>query len=91
MNPNSRWIRPKRPPVKPAVPSVARLALLAAATLALAGCDSLAPESAPAGAVSEGEEAALEEAARMLDEQRLPEGALPDVDPPIEAQGAETR
>ena len=32
--------------------------------------------------MSEGEARALDEAAKMLDAQRLPEGALPDVDPP---------
>lgn len=51
------------------------------AGLCLTACDS-GLESAPAGAVSEGEDAALEEAAKMLDAQRLPEGALPQVDPP---------
>lgn len=59
------------------------LVLAAAAGLSLAACDSFADDSAPAGAVSEGEAAALDEAAKMLDEQRLPEGALPDVDPPL--------
>ena len=60
-------------------------------TAFLAGCDSASDEGTPPGAVSEGEAAALDEAAKMLDAQRLPEGALPDVDPPAEpANGSET-
>ncbi len=50
------------------------------AALALGGCDGDAPDSAPAGAVSEGEAAALDRAARMLDDQRVPEGALPELE-----------
>lgn len=52
------------------------------AGLCLSACDSAGDEAVPAGAVSEGEAAALDEAAKMLDEQRLPEGVLPDLDPP---------
>ena len=65
-------------------------------TAFLAGCDSASDEGTPPGAVSEGEAAALDEAAKMLDAQRLPEGALPDVespdvDPPAEpANGSQT-
>ncbi|MEP3422379.1 MAG: hypothetical protein ABJN35_11635 [Erythrobacter sp.] len=45
---------------------------------ALSACN---PSSGGApGAVSEGEAAALEEAAEMLDERQLPEGALPPID-----------
>ena len=55
------------------------------AGLSLAACSGDAPEPVPAGAVSEGEAAALDEAAKMLDEQRLPEGVLPDLDaPPVQ-------
>jgi hypothetical protein len=49
--------------------------------LALGGCGGLAGDTDPAGAVSEGEAAALDQAARMLDEQRVPRGALPDPEP----------
>lgn len=52
------------------------------AGLPLAACDSGPSDAAPPGAVSEGEAAALDEAAKMLDEQRLPEGVLPELDPP---------
>ena len=45
------------------------------AAMTLTGCDS-GSGRAP-GAVSEGEAQALEEAAEMLDERRLPEGTLP--------------
>ncbi len=54
---------------------------LSAAILALAACNP-STGSAP-GAVSEGEAAALEEAAEMLDERRLPEGTLPPIDGPL--------
>ena len=55
------------------------------AGLSLAACSSDAPETVPAGAVSEGEAAALDEAAKMLDKKRLPEGVLPDLDaPPVQ-------
>lgn len=52
------------------------------AGLPLAACDSGPSDAAAPGAVSEGEEAALDEAAKMLDEQRLPDGVLPELDPP---------
>ncbi|MEO0698881.1 MAG: hypothetical protein AAFY81_04085 [Pseudomonadota bacterium] len=58
------------------------LASLAALTVAACGTEAEAP-SGP-GAISEGEARALDEAAKMLDAQRLPEGALPDVDPSTE-------
>lgn len=41
--------------------------------------------SAP-GAVSEGEARALDEAAEMLEERNLPEGALPPIEAPSDAQ-----
>ncbi|MEO1488693.1 MAG: hypothetical protein AAFR88_04545 [Pseudomonadota bacterium] len=66
------------------------LALIA--SLSLAACGAFdAEESAGIGGVSEGEAAALEEAAAMLDAKRIPEGALPDVDPPpVEALPSDT-
>ncbi|MFN3990384.1 MAG: hypothetical protein ACK4IS_08995 [Erythrobacter sp.] len=72
----------------PAYPLIAWLALPA---LALAGCDSGAPQ--PAGGISKGEAEALAEAAEMLDETRtLPEGAVPAealASPPAPAEPAE--
>jgi len=60
-----------------------RSGAIALAALAISACD---PAGSAAGGgpggVSEGEARALDEAASMLDEKRLPEGALPDVDPP---------
>lgn len=50
-------------------------AALISAALLLSACDA-GGGSAP-GAVSEGEARALDEAAEMLDERRLPEGVLP--------------
>jgi len=47
----------------------------AVATITLSACDS--GSGAAPGAVSEGEAQALEEAAEMLEERRLPEGTLP--------------
>ena len=70
-----------------------RLTLAALAGLsvsALSACDSADADYAAPGAVSEGEEAALDEAAKMLDAQRLPQGALPDVDPPVSEAGDQT-
>ncbi|MBV7258775.1 hypothetical protein [Erythrobacter crassostreae] len=55
-------------------------ALLASACVVLSACDN-SGGTAP-GAVSEGEARALEEAAEMLDERRLPEGVVPDPDAP---------
>ena len=51
------------------------IAASAVLSLALAACDSAAVE-AP-GAVSQGEAEALDDAAEMLDEQRLPDGVIP--------------
>ena len=51
------------------------LAIAILASLNVAGCDS-GSGRAP-GAVSKGEAQALDEAAEMLDERRLPEGTLP--------------
>jgi len=70
--------------------SLNRLTLAALAgfsVAALSACDSADADYAAPGAVSEGEEAALDEAAKMLDAQRLPQGALPDVDPPAAEAG----
>lgn len=61
-------------------------AALAAATLILAACDP--PGSTGPGAVSEGEAEALQDAAEMLEERRLPEGALPPIGPPNGAAAA---
>jgi hypothetical protein len=54
---------------------LAMVTLLASATLIMA-CDGQGTGSGP-GAVSEGEARALDEAAEMLEERNLPEGALP--------------
>ena len=56
-----------------------RLLLVALTSLALAACNG---DSAGTSSVSEGEAAALDKAAKMLDEKRLPEGALPETDAP---------
>lgn len=45
--------------------------------LLLTACDSAGGSRGGPGAVSEGEARALDEAAQMLEERRLPEGALP--------------
>ena len=64
-----------------------RLAAMAGLALALAGCGS---EGANApGGISEGEAKALEDAASMLDERRLPPDALPPDAQPPEGQAAE--
>ncbi|MEL7198043.1 MAG: hypothetical protein AAGL10_06985 [Pseudomonadota bacterium] len=52
--------------------------LVSAAVLSLAACSSEADN--PPGAVSEGEKQALEEAATMLDEQRVPVEAIAQTD-----------
>ena len=54
------------------------LALVIVGAGALTACNP-SGGSAPGG-VSEGEAAALEEAAEMLDERQLPEGTLPPID-----------
>lgn len=59
-----------------------RVTFVTAAIIMMGGCDS-GGGSAP-GAVSEGEAQALQEAAEMLDEQRLPEGAMPETNIPQE-------
>lgn len=48
-----------------------------ALALLLAACDGTASGSTGPGAVSEGEARALDEAAEMLEERRLPDGTLP--------------
>lgn len=62
-------------------------AAIATACVALAACDSTSG-GAP-GAVSEGEARALEEAAQMLEERRLPDGVVPDSDAPVTVAPAE--
>jgi hypothetical protein len=66
------------------------LALLVAgvAALLLAGCGSSDNEPGPGG-VTVGEARALDEAAEMLDERRLPDEALPAATPSEAADGAE--
>ncbi|MEE4206612.1 MAG: hypothetical protein V2I39_09975 [Erythrobacter sp.] len=53
---------------------------LLAASLALAACESETGGRPPG--VSEGEAKALEEAAEMLEAERLPDGVLPETEPP---------
>jgi len=53
--------------------------------MVLAGCDSGDAGTSGPGAVSEGEAQALDEAAEMLDERRLPDGVLPEPDAPSAA------
>ena len=65
------------------------LALAAApAVLVLASCDGGTGSTGPGG-VSEGEARALDEAAEMLEQRRLPEGALPETAPPGAAETSE--
>lgn len=61
---------------------------LAVSALLLAACDGGGPSGGP-GAVSEGEARALDEAAEMLEERRLPEGVLPSTGSDIDAQATE--
>lgn len=76
--------------------SALSVALVTLATSALMGCgggfgggDRAAAERASGpGAVSEGEARALDQAARLLDEQRLPEGAVAPPDPLEPADGS---
>ncbi len=56
-------------------------AALLASIIVLSACDP-GGGNAP-GAVSQGEAQALEEAAEMLEERRLPEGTLPPIDVPV--------
>ena len=60
----------------------------APALLLLAACDSGPGGATGPGAVSEGEAQSLDDAAEMLEERRLPEGALPPLDATPE-EGAE--
>ena len=69
------------------VTSMLRRSLAVLGVVTLSACDS--GNGASPSALSEGEEAALEEAAKMLDEKRLPEGAMPDVNPPAPAEPSE--
>ena len=59
---------------------IAGASCLLAACLCFTACSD-AGGSAP-GAVSEGEARALDEAAEMLDQKRLPDGAVPDLEAP---------
>jgi hypothetical protein len=56
-------------------------ALLCAGALAVGGCDGADMRGEGTGSLTEGEARALDDAASMLDEERLPDGALPDVEP----------
>jgi hypothetical protein len=67
---------------------VPRWPLAAAMALALAACGSEGAD--PPGVVSPGEAKALDEAAEMLDERRLPPEALP-TDAPAEMTGDAAR
>ncbi|MFL0354983.1 hypothetical protein ACI5KX_00775 [Erythrobacter sp. GH1-10] len=58
---------------------VARFGATAWLLVGLAGCSD--PGGPAPGAVSEGEAQALEEAAEMLDQQRLPDGVVPVLEP----------
>jgi len=58
-----------------------RPVLLIAPLCLLAACDSGEDAAPDPASISEGEMRALEEAADMLDETRLPEGALPETEP----------
>lgn len=62
-----------------------RLGAAALALLVLTACDSGTATATGPGAVSEGEARALDDAAEMLKERRLPEGALPPVETPEQA------
>ncbi|MEM6907336.1 MAG: hypothetical protein AAF494_01550 [Pseudomonadota bacterium] len=55
---------------------------IVALALVIGGCGSSEPS--PPGGVSAGEAKALEEAAEMLDRQRLPDDAIPPLDAPPE-------
>lgn len=78
--------RANRPhPLSSLAPRAARLLLVAALVPALAACGS-AGADAPGG-VSAGEAKALDEAAEMLDQRRLPPQALPPEAAPAEMTG----
>ena len=82
--PTSRRRPPNSPPTdlrRFAVYRASRAgALLACAAAVLAGCDAGDNEPGPGG-VTVGEARALDEAAEMLDEQRLPGDATPSPSP----------
>lgn len=61
----------------PTAPGRAAMLWLAPALVLLSACDDSASGSTGPGAVSEGEARALDEAAQMLEERRLPDGTLP--------------
>lgn len=68
--------------------SASSLALATLVAVTLSGCGGAGgadgDRATGPGGVSEGEARALEQAAKLLDEQRLPEGALPQTDPPAQ-------
>ena len=57
--------------------------LMVALALMASGCSN---SDAAENPISEGEAAALDEAAKMLDEKRLPEGVIPDPQAPVPTQ-----
>lgn len=63
--------------------SAFRLSIITGAALMACSCNSSDAGESP---ISEGEAAALDEAAKMLDEKRLPEGVIPDPQAPLSAQ-----
>ena len=69
-----------RRPIKTVRARLAGGALVPLAALLLAGCGSGDDDPGPGG-VTVGEARALDEAAEMLDEQRLPEDALREDEP----------
>ncbi len=76
----------KRNPDRPAL-SVRLAIVTLSAALAVSACGGGTADDAgnAPGAISEGEADALDKAASMLDEKRLPEGALPEIDPEASA------
>jgi len=67
------------------VPIAPRLLIALAAALGLAACG--ADRASAPGAVSEGEAKALDKAAAMLDQRRLPPDALPAEPAPASSAG----
>lgn len=63
-----------------------RLAPLIAALAALSACSGNQEAEEPVGAVSQGEAAALDDAAEMIEARHLPEGAVPEDGDDAEAQ-----
>ena len=63
--------------------SAFRLATITFAALMACGCNSSDAGESP---ISEGEAAALDDAAKMHDEKRLPEGVIPEPQAPVPTQ-----